>query len=608
MVVDDAYYITPHEAALAAVATSMKKARLQFNTLVVNAILGGILFSSGSILCVAIHSENPGIEENNPGILNMMSGIAFGIGLFYVVIMGADLFNSNILFFSVGVLRRAVSVFDLLVSWTVCLFANLGGSLLVSYVFCHLSGVSSQPLWKTGSRALVEGKANFSFIETMLKAIVGNFLVCLAIYLQLLAKPIHVKFMVLVAPIFTFVACGFTHTVADMTLSFIGMLNGADVSVGKYIWKLLIPAVIGNIIGGFSFSLVVPFYLHLVVVERDRKRLSLPEYEARDEQPELNFDSRVVRITPHENRAEEEDAEEAEESEGDNLDGLSEKRATDDSFSNQDDENIDHANFQGSYASLPEESAPRAYTASDVPSNLLTRFSTLKSNYSGHSLISTRSRKRPILRSPPGVFPVRGMGEPLAREKTIENPYSVSARSSIDGFDSVEAKKIQIPRSLPIKRSQTEVPPASRAVNDRSDEVHEAGSYSAIDDRPGAKLERAITRLVERKPRERKSTAELPRTTQDTFPFNRPAANSRTYSERPSSRSSSLFRTMSPQFIPRRHSENINDFNKELKQAGVSQKAAASSNSVAGIANYSPMDFPTPITAPLRKHNSHSTP
>lgn len=620
MVADDTYYITPHEAALAAVATSMKKARLQLDTLLVNALLGGVLFSTGSILCVALHSENPVLWETNPGITNLMSGIAFGIGLFYVVIMGADLFNSNILFFSVGLLRRAVSIYDLLVSWSVSLIANLGGSLFVAYLFCHLSGISSQPLWVAGSRKLVEDKASFTFIQTFLKSIMGNFLVCLAIYLQLMAKPIHVKFIVLVLPIFTFVTSGFTHTVADMTLSFIGMLNHADVSVGKYIWKLLIPAVVGNIIGGFSFSLVVPFYLHLIVVERDRKRLSLPEYEARDEQPELNFDSRVVRVTPYEDKIDQDEAQEEEES-----DAISEKKGLQDSNSMNSHESLSNVrpllssisvspsssvHEEGSSlvadtndtASLASESFfPRAYTVSAVHSNGITRTSTLKSNLTNRSARSRRSR---VLRSPPGVFPVRGMGEPLARERTIENPNSGPEKKYYQG---PPMQKVNSPTPLDrtLSRQTTGLSLNSNNIYENTDQDR-GNSYNVLADRPGAKLERAITKLVERKPQE-KHTDELPRTTQDTFPFNDPHNND-AYGEpvrRPSGAGSHhLFHAMSRQLLPKRSSSTMDDFNQDLVRAGVSKRAVVAANNVAGTSNYSLSDMQRSQTLHPKKKNS----
>ena len=132
--VDDTNYITPHEAALAVVATSMKKARLHISTLVINSIMGGLLFCSGSMLFVMIHSNSPESQANNPGMLDILGGISYGIGLFYVVVMGVDLYNSNILFFSVGVLRRAVTIWDLLISWFVSLMGNIAGALFMSYV------------------------------------------------------------------------------------------------------------------------------------------------------------------------------------------------------------------------------------------------------------------------------------------------------------------------------------------------------------------------------------------------------------------------------------------------------------------------------------------
>ena len=292
----DPLYITPHETALAVIATSMKKSRLTLQTLIINSIMGGLFFSAGGMLYCIAKGNNPVLETGNPGILSMLGGMNFSIGLFYVIINGCDLFNSNILFFTVGWLRGAVSIFDLIVSWTISWIFNLGSSLFVSYVICHLSGVMKEEFLKKGTIEIAEAKMGFHFIETFIKGIAGNFCVCLAVYLQLMSKPIHVKFLTILLPIYTFVTCGFTHIVADMFLIPTGMFNGANISVATFIWKNLIPASLGNIVGGTFFSLVIPFYLHLYVVEQDRKQLNLPEYDAVDDRPEINVDSQVVRV------------------------------------------------------------------------------------------------------------------------------------------------------------------------------------------------------------------------------------------------------------------------------------------------------------------------
>lgn len=357
---------------MAVVATAMKKARLLIDTLVINSFMGGVFFTAGGMLHVMIQAYTPGTFESNPGFIFLLQGCLYPIGLFYVVIMGVDLFNSNILFFSVGVARGAVSVVDLVISWMVSWWFNLVGTIFVCYIFCHYSAVTTHPLYVTASRDILETKMSYSFVETMIKAMAGNFFVCLAIYLQLMAKPLHVKFLMMLLPIFTFVSMGFTHSVADMYMIVIGLINGANVSVGDTAWKLFLPGVIGNIIGGSFFGLVVPWYLHLFVVERDQKLLNLPRYEVRDEQPELNQDSRVVRVPEHDEQ---------------------------EVFPDIKEENTDVSSLSSTSHNAPDHGLVRA----------LSHVSTYHST----------ATRRPTVKSPANVFPVYGMGSPAERERSI---------------------------------------------------------------------------------------------------------------------------------------------------------------------------------------------
>ncbi|CAI5760650.1 unnamed protein product [Candida verbasci] len=420
---DDNLYLSTYEAALAVVATSMKKARLRIDTLIINSIIGGMLFTSGGMLHVLIEGTMPEIYKSNPGIIYLLQGLVWPIGLTYVVILGVDLFNSNILFFSAGLCRKAISVIDLIISWTISYAFNLVGTIFVCYVICHYSHATTSELYVQGSTEVILSKTSFSFVQNLIKAIAGNFYVCLAIYLQLMAKPIHVKFIMMVLPIFTFVSMGFTHSVADMYLLIIGLINKAPVSVGLVVWKVFIPGAIGNIIGGSFFGVVITYYLHIVVVERDRKELNLPNYEMKDEQPYINQDSRVIRQKKPQFEEEELTSEESSKSD------LS-----------------------------PDDLQPKPYRKPSRP-NVVRR------STSRNSSISVRSRK-----SPKNVFPVYGMRNGSKRERSIAGEIDDDAEDT-DNENGAEYIGNQLARVItgrrnsrpdlearPSRRSNIEIP------------------------------------------------------------------------------------------------------------------------------------------------------
>jgi formate/nitrite transporter FocA (FNT family) len=51
-------------------------------------------------------------------------------------------------------------------------------------------------------------------------------------------------------PTTAFVALGMEHSVANMFLIPLGMMNGADVSLWMFMYDNMFPTVLGNIIGG----------------------------------------------------------------------------------------------------------------------------------------------------------------------------------------------------------------------------------------------------------------------------------------------------------------------------------------------------------------------
>lgn len=97
-----------------------------------------------------------------------------------------------------------------------------------------------------------------------LRGIGANWLVCLACFLGMSGRDYVSKLVGIWWPTFAFVSLGFDHVVANMFFIPTGIWQKAPgLSVGLYIWKGIIPAGLGNIIGGALFVGTFYFYLHL---------------------------------------------------------------------------------------------------------------------------------------------------------------------------------------------------------------------------------------------------------------------------------------------------------------------------------------------------------
>src|ERR1019366_5226027 len=99
--------------------------------------------------------------------------------------------------------------------------------------------------------------------QLFLRGIGGNWLVCLALWLGASARDLNSKIIGIYLPIWLFIAVGYEHSVANMFTVQMGMILGADLSVGKYILRILMPVTLGNILGGGFFVGFTYWYLYL---------------------------------------------------------------------------------------------------------------------------------------------------------------------------------------------------------------------------------------------------------------------------------------------------------------------------------------------------------
>jgi len=172
--------------------------------------------------------------------------IGLPFGLFMVVVTGADLFTGNVGFTLAAAWAGKIGYLEMLRCWAVSWLSNFAGSLVVVGLIVA-SGTHED---HHGAMIVAEKKCSHGFGEVVARGVFCNWLVNMALFQALAANTFSGKFLGVLFPIAAFVTMGFDHAVANMTLIPMGMAVGSDVSVGDMIVKNLVPATIGNILGG----------------------------------------------------------------------------------------------------------------------------------------------------------------------------------------------------------------------------------------------------------------------------------------------------------------------------------------------------------------------
>lgn len=225
--------------------------------------MSGPLLGFGCAVMLSTESS-PWYQENAPGLIRSIGALLFPIGLVMIVLTGADLFTSNIMFLTIAFLHRRVSVWDVVRSWVVSFLGNLAGTLFFMGIIAGYGGIFQEDPYRQQSITMAVMKTQVpGWHQIFLRGIGANWLVCIAVFLSISARDIAGKIIAIWWPTATFEALGMDHVVANMFFIPMGIFNGAPISVGYYIWKSMVPTALGNMVGGGLLVGMVYWYLYL---------------------------------------------------------------------------------------------------------------------------------------------------------------------------------------------------------------------------------------------------------------------------------------------------------------------------------------------------------
>lgn len=246
----------------------VKKARMPFlPELTLSVVAGGSIGLGGMFFCIVLGDPALGFAAQR-----VLGGIVFALGLALVMIAGAELFTGNCLIVMAWA-NRQISTAEVLKNWSIVWVGNLIGALGLVFLLymAHFADLNGGNVG-LGMLKLAIGKMSPDAVTIFFKGIMCNILVCLAVWLAYAGRTVSDKMLGMLLPVAAFVAAGFEHCIANMLfLPFAWVLvqtghvpAGLDVSVITLpnIVHNLIPATLGNIVGGAGFVGVVYWLIY----------------------------------------------------------------------------------------------------------------------------------------------------------------------------------------------------------------------------------------------------------------------------------------------------------------------------------------------------------
>jgi formate transporter len=283
--------ILPPGMAAKAEDLGVKKANLKAANMFALAVLAGAFIGIGAIFATTVSAGSMPIKDAAGaaafatglpyGVVRLLTGLVFTVGLILVVVGGAELFTGNTLI-TMAYASKKVTLGQLLRNWGIVYVGNLVGSVLTAYIVF----LGKQYSFGNGAVGLTalnigEAKTALTFVQAVALGIMCNALVCMAVWMCYSARTTTDKILAIIPPISCFVAAGFEHSIANMYFIPLALFvkgsgdakffenigkTAADfphLTWGNFFVANLLPVTIGNILGGVLMVGMVYWFVYI---------------------------------------------------------------------------------------------------------------------------------------------------------------------------------------------------------------------------------------------------------------------------------------------------------------------------------------------------------
>jgi formate/nitrite transporter len=244
-------YNTPPELLTMIVNAGVSKSRLPIKELLIRGFYAGLALGIATALAVTIS-----VQSGVP----FLGAVLFPWGFVSIIIFGMELVTGNFAIFVATLLSGRVTWNKTLKNWVWVYVGNFLGcfvaALMISY---SLTNAGTIPPDAVGEKIIAIAVSKSLKVREMglnglslfvVRGIVCNFLVCMAVLFCMASKSVPGKILGGWFPIMAFVALGMEHIVVNMFFLTTGAMLGAPITVTDILFWDFLPVTIGNFIGG----------------------------------------------------------------------------------------------------------------------------------------------------------------------------------------------------------------------------------------------------------------------------------------------------------------------------------------------------------------------
>ena len=179
-----------------------------------------------------------------------MAAITFGAAIILISYGGGDLFTGNTFYYTFAALRKKMAWLQVVRMWMYSYIGNIIGAVAFAFLI-YTTGLFDEPSVNGFLLSVADQKVHAPTSELFFRAILCNWLVCLAFFVPMSMKGDGPKMFAMVLFVFCFFISGYEHSIANMCTFAISMvLDHPDSVTFPGVIHNLVPVTIGNLIGG----------------------------------------------------------------------------------------------------------------------------------------------------------------------------------------------------------------------------------------------------------------------------------------------------------------------------------------------------------------------